>query len=182
MTHASTGDFPQEQVVLVQSPVESLLFSFESQYMQSFVCVLWDWSLFPPVLWKSNNQIPLAFKVRFPGDFQSLLSDPQAGMPDVGFRTFTTVGKLLWYYCSPVCGSPTWWVWDLILSIMPLLSPCCSFFFVFGHGVSFFGGFQHLPVNGCSTASCNFGAFHRRRWAHVLRLCRLEQETLVNNF
>ena len=24
--------------------------------------------LFPPVLWKSFNQIPLAFKVRFPGD------------------------------------------------------------------------------------------------------------------
>ena len=100
----------------------------------------------------------------------------------MGFRTFTTAGKLLWYYCSPVCGSPTWWVWDLILSIMPLLSPCCSFFFVFGHGVSFFGGFQHLPVDGCSIASCNFGAFHGRRWAHVLRLCHLEQETLVNNF
>ena len=32
------------------------------------------------------------------------------------FRTFTTVGELLWYYCSPDCGLPTWWVWDLILS------------------------------------------------------------------
>ena len=62
---------PQEtlqhlQVVLVQSPVESLLFSFESQYMQSFVCALWDWSLFPPVLWKSYDQMLLAFKVSFP--------------------------------------------------------------------------------------------------------------------
>ena len=27
----------------------------------------------------------------------------------MGFRTFTTVGKLLWYYCSPVCGLPTRW-------------------------------------------------------------------------
>ena len=26
------------------------------------------------------------------------------------------MGELLWYYCSPVCGSPTRWVWDLILS------------------------------------------------------------------
>ena len=26
-----------------------------------------------------------------------------------------TVRKLLWYYCSPVCGSPTQLVWDLIL-------------------------------------------------------------------
>ena len=33
----------------------------------------------------------------------------------MGFRTFTTVKELLWYYRSPVCGSPTWWVWDLIL-------------------------------------------------------------------
>ena len=33
----------------------------------------------------------------------------------MGFRIFTTVGELLWYYCSPVCA-PTWRIWDLILS------------------------------------------------------------------
>ena len=33
-----------------------------------------------------------------------------------GHRTFTTVGGLLWYYCSPVCGLPTRYVWDLILT------------------------------------------------------------------
>ena len=45
--------------------------------------------------------------------------------------------------------------------IAPLLLSCCSFFFVVGHGVFFFffGGFQCPPVYGCSTASCNFGAF-----------------------
>ena len=32
---------------------------------------------------------------------------------------------------------------DLIV-FAPLLLPHCSFFFVFGHGVCFFGGFQHL--------------------------------------
>ena len=42
------------------------------------------------------------------------LSGPQAGKPDVGFWTFRIV-ELLQYYCSPVCGSPTWQVWDLIL-------------------------------------------------------------------
>ena len=41
--------------------------------------------------------------------------------------------------------------------IVPLLLSYCSFFFVFGRGVSFFGGFQ-CPVNDCSTASCDFGA------------------------
>ena len=36
-------------------------------------------SLFPPVLWKSCNQIPLAFKVRSPGDSQSLFQIPRLG-------------------------------------------------------------------------------------------------------
>ena len=39
--------------------------------------------------------------------------------------------------------------------------------------VSFFGGFQHPPVNGCSTASW-FPCFCRRMWAHILPLCHLE--------
>ena len=34
-------------------------------------------SLFPPVLWKFCNQIPLAFKFRFPGDFQSVCQSPK---------------------------------------------------------------------------------------------------------
>ena len=38
----------------------------------------------------------------------------------MGFRTFTTVWKLLWYYGSPVCGSPTQQAWDLILSWLRL--------------------------------------------------------------
>ena len=41
--------------------------------------------------------------------------------------------------------------------IVPLLPSRCSFF-VFGYGVSLFGGFQCPPVDGCSTASCDFGA------------------------
>ena len=73
-------------------------------------------SLFPLVLLKPCNQIPLAFKVRFPGDSPVRFLSPQAGKPDVGFWTFTTVGELLWYYYSPVCGSPTLQIWDLILS------------------------------------------------------------------
>ena len=42
--------------------------------------------------------------------------------------------------------------------IVPLLPSHCTFFFVFGCGVSYFSRFQHPPVNGCSTASCNLGA------------------------
>ena len=51
-----------------------------------------------------------------------------------------------------------WWVWGLILkAILPLLPSCWSFSFAPGHGVYFFGGIQHSPVNSCSAASCNFG-------------------------
>ena len=77
------------------------------------------------------------------------------------FRTFTKV-EFLWYYSSSVCGSPTRRVWDLILFYFrPLLPSRFGFFFVSGHRISFFGGFQHPPVNGYSIASCNFGVLAR---------------------
>ena len=44
-------------------------------------------SLFPPVLWKSYNQIPLAFKVRFPGDSESLYQIPGLGSLTWGSET-----------------------------------------------------------------------------------------------
>ena len=34
---------------------------------------------------------------------------------------------------------------------------CCGFSFVLGHRMSLFGGFPHPPVDGCTTASCDFG-------------------------
>ena len=42
--------------------------------------------------------------------------------------------------------------------IAPLLASRCSFSIVLWRGVSFIGEFQCPPVNGCSTASCDFGA------------------------
>ena len=48
-------------------------------------------------------------------EFLLPLPDPQVGKPDLELRTFTPVGGLLWYNCSPVCESPTHWLWDLIL-------------------------------------------------------------------
>ena len=51
-----------------------------------------------------------------------------------------------------------WRVWGLILSvILPLLLSCWGFSFALVRGVSFFGGIQHSPLNGCPAASCNFG-------------------------
>ena len=51
-----------------------------------------------------------------------------------------------------------WEVRGLILNaILPLLLSCWGFSFALGHGVSFFGGTRHSPVDGCSVASCSFG-------------------------
>ena len=57
---------------------ESLLLSHGSWCPQGFVCALQE-SLFPPVLWKFCNQIPLSFKVRFPGDSLSPCEIPRLG-------------------------------------------------------------------------------------------------------
>ena len=51
-----------------------------------------------------------------------------------------------------------WTVWSLILNlILPLVLSYWGFSFAIGHGVSFFGGIQCSPVNGCTVVSCNFG-------------------------
>ena len=53
-----------------------------------------------------------------------------------------------------------WCVCGLILNVIsPLLPSCWGFSFALGCGVSFSGGIQHSPVNGCSAVSCNFGVF-----------------------
>ena len=50
------------------------------------------------------------------------------------------------------------WGWGLILNAVWLLLPSCwGFFFALGSVVSFLGGIQHSPVDGCSAVSCNFG-------------------------
>ena len=48
-------------------------------------------------------------------EFLLPLPYPQVGNPEVGLRTFSPVGGLLWDNCSPVCESPTQWLLDLIL-------------------------------------------------------------------
>ena len=126
--------------------------------MQNFVCALQDWRLCfsqssgSPIIkscWP-QDQIPWRFPVP--------LSDPQAGKPDVGFRTFTAVQDFFGIIVLQSVGHPPggygiWFYYDCTLL------PChYSFLFVFGHGVSFFGGFRHPSVNSCSTASCYFGA------------------------
>ena len=114
-------------------------------------------SLFPSVLWKAYNQIPLALKARSLG-----IPSPFVGSP--GWETWCGVQNLhSSARTSLVLLFSNLWVthlagmgFDLIM-IVPFLPSCCGFFFVFACELSSFG-FQHPPVNGCSTASCNFGS------------------------
>ena len=46
--------------------------------------------------------------------------------------------------------------WGLILNmISPLLPSSWMVLFALGYELTFFGGIQHSPVDGCSAASCN---------------------------
>ena len=118
-----------------------------------FVCDLQDWSLYFP-----QSCVSLVVKSHWPSRSDSLgipspfVGSPR-GTPDVGF---TTVGKLLWYYCSPVCVSPTKesGIWFYSDCAPPTVSSWLLCLWMWG---TFSGRFQHPPVNDCSTASCDFG-------------------------
>ncbi|KAB0363317.1 hypothetical protein FD754_007473 [Muntiacus muntjak] len=58
-----------------------------------------------------------------------------------------------------ICHEHLWWERGLILNVISSLLPSCrGFSFALGHGLSFFGGIQHFPVDGCSRVSCiDFG-------------------------
>ena len=127
----------------------------------NFVCALQEWSLcFPqpcqsPVIkscWPSKS-VSLGFLLPLP--------NPLVWKPDVGLRTFTPVGGLLWYNSSPVCDSPTQWLWDLIFcDFIPstILLQLLLCLWIWG---IFFGEFQCLPVDDCPAVSCDSGALAR---------------------
>ena len=80
LTHTSTGDPPT-----LAGGFGSVSCGVTSPFLwivvctKSCLCPLRLESLFPLVLWKSYNQIPLAFKVRFPGDAQFFCRIPSLG-------------------------------------------------------------------------------------------------------
>ena len=141
---------------MVQSPVRLLLLSSASWCMKNFICVLQDWSLFPPVLWKYYNQILLALKARFPGDSQPLFQIPRLGRlmrgPEPSQQCKSVFGIIAFQSGSPPsktgillycdCAPPITLLWLL---------------FAFEHEISLFGGSQCPFVNVFAKARCNFG-------------------------
>ena len=127
---------------LILYPVGSLFLSPGSWCAQDLLCALQE-SLFPPVLRKSCNQIPLTFKVRFPGDSQFLGWIPRLRRlmcslePSQNCENFFGVIVLL-FVSRPPRGYKIWF----IIIVPVLLFFCvCGFSFVLGCGVSFFSGF-----------------------------------------
>ena len=101
---------------MIHSPMGSLLLSPGSWCEHYFVCALQEWSLcFFQSCQSRAKSFPTSLRSLILWEFPLLLLDPQVGKPDVGLRTFTPVGGHLWYNCSPICESPTQWLWDLIL-------------------------------------------------------------------
>ena len=118
-------------------------------------------SLFVPVLSKSCNQIPLAFKVWFSRKSSSHCWTPRFGSlswgsePSLQWVDFCGIRVLqfvshppssygIWFYCD--CTPPTVSLW-LLLCLWML-------------GI-FFGEFQRLPVDDCSAVSCDSGVLAR---------------------
>ena len=137
--------------------------SFPRVLMHTLLCVCPPRveSLFPPVLLKSCNQIPLAFKVWFSGNSSFHCQTPRLGSliwgsePSLQWVDFCGISVLqfvshppsgygIWFYCA--CSPPT-------ISLQLLLCP-----WMWG---IFFGEFQCLPVDDCSAVSCDSGALTR---------------------
>ena len=76
----------------------------------------------------------------------------------------TALALSLWGLWIPVCTRLVWALWGSLAGkgfilnvILPLLLSCWGFAFALGHGVSFFGGLQHSPVDTCSAAGYSLG-------------------------
>ena len=75
-------------------------------------------SLFPPVLWKSCSQIPLAFKLIIPGDSQSF-SRSLGCEAWCGVENLHDSGRTCLVLLFPSLYIIHWQVWDLIVSWLP---------------------------------------------------------------
>ena len=123
-----------------------------------YLCLSRMESMFPPILWKSYNQILLIFQVRSPGDSQSVWQISMMGNLMWGLKPSQQWEKFFGIIVLQIVGHPPGWYGIWFYCILPPLPSHCSFFMSLVWGVSF-GGYQHPPVYGYSTASCGFCAF-----------------------
>ena len=140
---------------LARSSMGSLLLSLGSWSMQSFVCALQESSLC--FSQSHGSEIPLAFKIIILGDSQSHCWIPMLGSLMQGLEP-SQQWENCWCYYSPVYGSPTWQVWDWVLSWL-----CPSYHLVAASSLSLHVGYHFWCVAAFSCwwvfkASCDVGA------------------------
>ena len=127
------------------------------------VCALQEWSLCFP-----QSCAAPALKPCRPSKLNALglllpMPDPRAEEPDVGLRTLSPVGEPVRQNYFLVCGSPSWWVWDLIIS-QKHPSYCFTVASSMSLDVEYL--YQQVPVylvDGCSEVSCDFWYIRERR-------------------
>ena len=137
------------------------------------VCLPRMESLFSPILSKSCNPIPLAFKVWFSWDSSSYCQTPRLGSrtrgsePSLQWVDFCAI-IFLQFVSRPLSGYGIWFFRDCTPPTISLQFLLCLWMW----GI-FFGEFQCLPVN-CS---------RKREWEHVLLLHHLGSSLLnLSNF
>ena len=136
-----------------------LLLSSGPWCIQNSVCALQAWNFcFPQSFGR------LIIKSHWPSRSDSLvIPSPFVGFPGWealhGVQNLHNSGRtfLVLLFSSLWVTHQAGMGFDFIM-IVPLLPSYCGFFFVFGHRVSFFCGFQHPLVDGHSIASYNFDA------------------------
>ena len=115
-------------------------------------------SLFPPVLLKSCNQIPLAFEVWFSGNSSSRCCSHRLGSltwgsePSLHWVDFCGI-CVLQFVSQPPSSYGIWFYFDCVPPTISLWLLLCLWMW----GI-FFGEFHCLPVNDCSAVSCDSGA------------------------
>ena len=139
-------------------------------------------SVFPPVLSKSCNQIPLAFKVWFSRNSSSRCQAPRLGSltcgskPSLQWVDFCGISVLqsvshppssygIWFYCDS--APPTISLWLLLCLCM---------------WVIFFGEFQCLPVNDCAAVSCDSSVLKRESESMSFYSAILNQSSIAISY
>ena len=138
--------------------------------------------LFPPVLSKSYNQIPLVFKVWFSRNSSSRCQAPRLGSltcgskPSLQWVDFCGISVLqsvshppssygIWFYCDS--APPTISLWLLLCLCM---------------WVIFFGEFQCLPVNDCAAVSCDSSVLKRESESMSFYSAILNQSSIAISY
>ena len=176
LIHTSTGNPPT-----VPGRFCSVFCGLTVPFLYAFTCTRFCLcpprleSLFPLVLWKSYDQILLAFKVRFPGDSSPFVRSPDweawCGIENLHNSERTSLVLLF----------SSLWVthlaaWDLTLSWL-----CPSFHFPASSSLSL--DMEYLFVIGSvSSCQCLFNSYLRswcshRRWSHIFLLQPIELES-----